>query len=38
MTTYRLLALTTGAFVLGCGIGVAVLALVSYWYTELEGR
>ena len=34
MTTYRLLALTTGAFVAGAGIGAVVLAAVSYWYTE----
>ena len=36
VTTYRLLALTTGAFVIGCGVGVAALALWA-WF-ETNGR
>lgn len=38
MTTYRLLALTTGAFVIGCGIGAGALALWAYWETEMMHR
>lgn len=34
MTTYRLLALITSAFVVGCGIGAAVLVLWAWWGTE----
>lgn len=34
MTPLRVTLLTSVAFVFGCGIGAAILALWAYWETE----